>query len=75
MLSLVFNGLLSYLVGMKRITNKRVTCKRNNSYFLRYILISSDVRDIPLVIFSKLYVTLIFQLIAIIFGRNEEEDQ
>ena len=35
MLPLFFNGLLSYLVGMKRRTSsRRVTCKRDNSPFV-----------------------------------------
>ena len=33
MLPLFFSGLLSYLVGMKRKTSRRVTCKRDNSHF------------------------------------------
>ena len=37
MLPLFFNGLLSYLVGMKRRTSKWFTCKRDNSYFLHYL--------------------------------------
>ena len=32
MLPLFFNGLLSYLVGMKRRTSRCFTCKRDNSY-------------------------------------------
>ena len=43
MLPLFFNGLLSYLVGIKKRSSRRVTCKRDNSYFLRDILISPDV--------------------------------
>ena len=37
MLPLFFNGLLSYLVGMKRRTSRCFACKRDNSYFLRYL--------------------------------------
>ena len=37
MLSLFNDGLHSYLVGMKRRTGRFFTCKRNNSYFLRYL--------------------------------------
>ena len=37
MLPLFFNGLLSYLVGMKRRTSRCFTCKRDNSYSLRYL--------------------------------------
>ena len=37
MLPLFFNGLFSYLVGMKRRTNRCFTCKRDNSYSLRYL--------------------------------------
>ena len=36
MLPLFFDGLHSYLVGMKR-TSRYFTCKRDNSYFLRYL--------------------------------------
>ena len=31
------DGLHSYLVGMKRRTSRCFTCKRDNSYFLRYL--------------------------------------
>ena len=48
MLPLFFIGLLSYLVGMKRRTSRCVICKRNNSHFLRYVLISPCVRSLPL---------------------------
>ena len=41
MLSLFFNGLLSYLVGMKRRTRSCFTCKRDNSHFLCYLKILS----------------------------------
>ena len=37
MLPLFLVGMLSYLVGMKRRTSRRVTCKRDNSHFLRYV--------------------------------------
>ena len=47
MLPLFFSGLLSYLVGMKRRTRRCVTCKRDNSHFLRYVLISPDIRGLP----------------------------
>ena len=47
MLPLFFSGLLSYLVGMKRTTSKCVTCKRDNSHFVHYVLISPDVRGLP----------------------------
>ena len=46
MLPLFFNGLLSYLVGMKRKTSRRVACKRDNFHFLHYVLISPDVRGL-----------------------------
>ena len=36
-LPLVFSGLLSYLVGMKRRTSRCFTCKRDNSHFLCYL--------------------------------------
>ena len=36
-LPLSFSGLLSYLVGMKRRTIRRFTCKRVNSHILRYL--------------------------------------
>ena len=46
MLPLFFGGLLSYLVRVKR-TNRHVTYKRDNSYFLCYVLISFDVPGLP----------------------------
>ena len=52
-----------------------VTCKRNNSHFVRYVLISLDVQMPQVYLFSKLYVTFILQPIAFIFGRDEEDDQ
>ena len=42
MLPLFFSGLLSYLVGIKRRTSRHVTCKRDNSHFLCYVLISPE---------------------------------
>ena len=42
MLPLFFSGLLSYLVGMRRMTSRCVTCKRDNSHFVLYVLISPD---------------------------------
>ena len=75
-LPLFFSGLLSYLVGMKRRTSRSVTCKRDNSFFLHYVLISPTSKVYLLVnLFSKLYITFIIQWIAFIFGRDEEEDQ
>ena len=79
MLPLFFSGLLSDLVGIKRRTSRGVACKRDNSHFVLYVLVSPDVRT-PQVyllvnLFSKLYVTFILQPIAFIFGRDEEEDQ
>ena len=64
MVPLFFSGLLSYLVGMKRRTSRCVTCKRDNSHFVRYVLISPDIR-MPKVyllanLFSKLYLPLFF---------------
>ena len=47
MLPLFFIGLLSYLVGMKRRTSRRVVCKSDNFHFLRYVLISLDIRGLP----------------------------
>ena len=41
MLPLFFDGLHSYLVGMKRRTSRGFTCKRDNSYFLLYLKNSS----------------------------------
>ena len=68
-----FSGLLSYLVGMKRETSKHVTCKRNNSYFLPYILISPDVRDLP---FGYHFFKVVRLLCSSVYGfRDEEEDQ
>ena len=40
-LHVTFSGLLSYLVGMKRMTNKSFICKRDNSHFLHYLKIPS----------------------------------
>ena len=37
MLPLLFNGLLSYLVGIKRRTSRHVGCKRDNSHFIMYL--------------------------------------
>ena len=37
MLPLFFNGLLSYLVGIKRRTSRSFKCKRDNSYLLHYL--------------------------------------
>ena len=45
---------------------------------LSSFVISPDIRGLPFnffFFFSKLYVTFILQLIAFIFGRDEEEDQ
>ena len=39
----ILSGLLSYLVGIKRRTSRRAECKRDNSHFLRYILIAHEV--------------------------------
>ena len=76
MLPLFFSGLLSYLVGMKRRTSRGVECKRDNSHFLHYELISLDFWGLPLGDhFWKLYVTFILQWIAFIFGKEKEEDQ
>ena len=44
MLPLFFDGLHSYLVGMKRRTSRCFTCKRDNSYFLRYLKNHNAVR-------------------------------
>ena len=76
MLPLFFNGLLSYLVGIKRRTSRCVACKRDNSHFLCYYL-SPLMSKVYLLVnfFSKLYVTFILQWIDFIFGRDEEEDQ
>ena len=52
-----------------------VACKRNNSHFVRYVLISLDVQMPQVYLFSKLYVSFILQPIAFIFGRDEEDDQ
>ena len=70
---------IAYLVGMKRRTNRCVTCKKANSHFVHYVLIFPDVRmpKIYLLVnlFSKFYVTFILQRIAFMFGRDKEEDQ
>ena len=42
MLPSFFIRLLSYLVGIKRRTNRHVACKRDNSHFLCYVLISPE---------------------------------
>ena len=39
--------LLSYLIEMKMRTSRHVVCKRNNSHFLCYVLISLDIRGLP----------------------------
>ena len=44
MLPLLLSGLLSYLVEKKRRTSRPVVCKRDNSHFLRYVLISPEVK-------------------------------
>ena len=49
MLPLFFGGLLSYLVGMEKRTSRCVTCKKDNSDFLCYVLISPDVQGLPFV--------------------------
>ena len=43
MLPLLFSGLLSCLVGIKRRTSRHVCCKRDNSHFFCYVLISPKV--------------------------------
>ena len=40
--TLFFSGLLSYFVGINRRTRRRVVCKRDNSHFFRYVLISPE---------------------------------
>ena len=53
-----------------------IACKRDNSHFLHYVLVSFDVRGLLFdEAFSKLYVAFILQWIAFIFGRDKEEDQ
>ena len=42
MLPVFFSGLLSYLVGMKRRISRCLACKRDNSHFLHYVLISTE---------------------------------
>ena len=42
MVPLFFSGLLSYLIGVKRRTSKHLACKRDNSHFLCYVLISYE---------------------------------
>ena len=42
MLPLFFRALLSYLVGMKKRTSRRVACRGNNSRGLCYVLISPE---------------------------------
>ena len=44
MLPLFFSGFLPYLAGIKRRTSMQFACKRDNSLFLRYVLISLDVQ-------------------------------
>ena len=38
-----FTELPPYLIGIKRKTSRRVECKRDNSHFLCYVLISPEV--------------------------------
>ena len=38
--TILFSGLLSYLVGIRKRTSRRVGCKRDNCHFLCYVLIS-----------------------------------
>ena len=40
-------GLLSYLIEIKMRISRHVLCKRDNSNFLHYILISLDIRGLP----------------------------
>ena len=47
MLPLFSSGLFSYLVRKKGRTSRRVVCKRDNSHFLNYVLISPDVQELP----------------------------
>ena len=49
----ILSGLLSYLVGMKRMTSRRVICKRDNSHFLPYVFISRCKRFIFWITFLK----------------------
>ena len=46
-ITFILIGLLSYLVEMRMRTSRHVVCKRENSHFLRYVLISLDIRDLP----------------------------
>ena len=79
MLPLFFSGLFSYLVEMKRMISRCVTCKRDNSYFVRYVLmyLSPLTSEVYLSSnrFTKLYITFVLNWIAFIFGRDEDEDQ
>ena len=53
-------GLLSYLVEMKMRTNRHVVCKRDNSHFLRYVLISLEIRAFWLTFFQSCMLPLLF---------------
>ena len=44
MLPLFLNGMLSYLIGIKLRISSHVFCKRDNSVFLCYVLISPEAK-------------------------------
>ena len=74
MLPLRFNGLLLYLVGIKRRTSRCVACKRV-TFFVMYLSRLMSKVYLLVNLFSKIHVTFILQWIAFIFGKDEEEDQ
>ena len=51
-----------------------VACKRDDSHFLCYVLISLEVY-LLVNLSSNLYATFILQWTAFIFGRDKEENQ
>ena len=73
MLPLFFSGLLPYLVGMKR---GPVGMSHTRETTLTFFIIYPESEVYLLInLFSKLYVTFILHWIAVIFGRDKEEDQ
>ena len=59
---------------MKRRTSRRFACKRDNSHFLRYVVISLEAQN-PYTDPCALHNFDTLRHVLIIFGKNEEEDQ
>ena len=38
----ILQWIVSYLIGIKRRTSRHVTCKRDKSHFIHYVLISPE---------------------------------